>query len=118
MIYHVTPNWDGNDLVSLAERHEWADDVADMVAAKWSDCDPWTYYSTDGQYVHCHATLAEAEEFADEYGGEILEINTDSDWFDGRVEIGTEYPHPVVRRKISADCIRRIVCIGDYAHAS
>lgn len=108
MIYHVTQAWDGNDLQSIAARQVWSDVVADEIERRWPDCDPWTYYSTDGQYVHCHSTLAEAQEFADEYGGEILEIDTDSEWFDGRVEIGTEYPHPVVRRQIDAGCIRRI----------
>jgi hypothetical protein len=110
MIYHVTLNWDGQDLQSLADRHEWSDDVADAIVSKWSDCDPGAYYQTDGQYVHCHATLAEAEAFAAEFceGGEILEIDTDSDWFDGRVEVGHEYPHPVVRRRIAAECVRQL----------
>lgn len=108
MIYHVTQEWDGQDLVSLADRREWSDELAEEITQKWSDCNPWTYYGTDGRYIHCHATLSEAEEFAGEYGGEILEIDTGSEWFDGRVEIGTEYPHPVVRRRIDAGCIRRV----------
>jgi hypothetical protein len=112
MIYHVTLNWDGQDLQSLAARHEWSDDLADAIAAKWSDCDAGAYYQTEGQYIHCHPTLADAETFLDEFceGGEILEIDTDSDWFDGRVETGREYPHPVVRRRIAAECVRRVGC--------
>jgi hypothetical protein len=101
-IYHVTKEWDGGDLRSLADREPWTDELAESIASKWG-CDAWTYYGTEGEYVHCHATLAEAVDFRDEWcpGGVILAV--DASELD--VVVGDEYPHPVVRREIPAWCL-------------
>jgi hypothetical protein len=101
-IYHVAKDWDGGELLSLVRREPWSDELAASIAGKWG-CDPWTYYSTDGEYVHCHASLGEAIDFRDEWcpGGVILAVDaTDLD-----VEVGDEYPHPVVRHEIPAWCV-------------
>jgi hypothetical protein len=111
-IYHVTSGWDGGDLLSLAERADRGeltlDEALDLVAGKWFGGDlrdAEEYLDDDGREVHCHATLAEAIEYRDEWcpGGEVLAI----DDADLDVRVGREYPHPVVRDAIPADCIVR-----------
>jgi hypothetical protein len=110
MIYHVTDKWDGDDLKSLSQQMDWCDETAKLIAENWPEVDPGEYYHSDGQYIHCHTTLVEAKAFLLEFrpGGDILSIDVDSDDFDGQVEMGREYPHPVVRRRIPAGCIQNI----------
>ena len=102
-IYHVTRSWDGCDLLSLQQRMPWGDVARAEVEAKWSGTDPLRYYRTEGEWVHCHATLPEAVAYRDEFceGGVILAI--DDDGLD--VAEGDEYPHPVVLDLIPADRI-------------
>jgi hypothetical protein len=109
-IYHVTTGWDGGDLRPLARRVDDGDldlDAAlEMVAARWFDGDlrmAEEYLGRDGREVHCHATLAEALDYREEWceGGEVLAV--DADGLD--VAEGVEYPHPVVRDAIPADRI-------------
>ena len=102
MIYHVTSKWDGGPLKSI-DQQLWSDELAEQIVAKWPDCNPERYYTTDGAYIHCHYSLADAIEYRNEYcrGGQILEIDETS----LRVRIGSEYPHPVVAAEIPADCI-------------
>ncbi len=101
-IYHVCRGeWDGRDLTCLARHMEWDDAAAEYISANWPDCNAWEYYSTEGRWVHCHATLDEAREFANEFGGQVLAIDTS----ELIVETGIEYPHPVVREIIPATAI-------------
>lgn len=108
-IYHVCRgDWDGRDLLPFASRYEWSDDACEMILAAWPDLitadKAWEYYCTDGRQVHCHATLEQARDFADEYGGAVLEIDaTGLDIAEGR-----EYPHPVVCGPIPACRIKVI----------
>jgi hypothetical protein len=101
-IYHVAKEWDGGDLLSLARREPWSDDLAGSIAEKWG-CDAWVYYSTEGEWVHCHASLDEAIDYLDEWcpGGVILAIDAS----DLDIRQGDEYPHPVVRHEIPAWCV-------------
>lgn len=103
IIYHVTKDWDGESLLALSIREDWSDELAEVITTRWPDCDPWAYYQTDGQYVHCHATITDAIEYRDEWceGGIILEI----DATDLEIEEGSEYPHPVIKGEIPAWCI-------------
>lgn len=107
-IYHVAKSWDGNDLRSLAQQCDDGDisldDALEMIASKWSDARPEEYLDTDGHQVHCHATIEDAINFRDEFceGGEILEIDT----AELRVEVGSEYPHPVVANVVPAECVK------------
>ena len=104
-IYHVTREWDGKPLKSLASKRRWTKRVGEMITDKWPDIsDPWSYYHTEGQYVHCHATLQEAVDFRDEWcpGGVILEIEASG----LKVGVGQEYPHPVVRGSIEKALVR------------
>lgn len=105
VLYHVCRDgWDGGDLLALADRMEWGDEACEYIAANWPDCEgkEWEYYNTDGTEIHFHATLEQAIEFADEFGGEILVI--DASGLD--VREGTEYPHPVIRGRVTADRIQ------------
>ena len=131
-IYHVARKWDGGDLTPLALQYpedleaglveairHWPDcvsgcDPEDVVAAiQEGDVDGYyapavasamAYYESECYAVHCHATLAAAKEYAAEYGGEIIEIDTDG--LD--VRDGAEYPHPVVPGAIPSDRCRKI----------
>jgi hypothetical protein len=101
--------------LSLTERREFSDDLAEEIASRWPE---WTgneaeYYFDEGRYVHCYNTLAEAAaHLAEECpGGEILEIDTkhrDFVEFDCSVTEGKEFPHPTVSRRIPAGCVRKI----------
>ncbi len=108
-IYHVTQSWDGGDLRSLARQMDDGDLSLDagleQIVGRWGDLtNAERYLDTDGHQVHCHATLAAAVEYRDEFclGGEILEIDASS----LAVLEGAEYPHPVVADMIPADAIR------------
>jgi hypothetical protein len=109
-IYHVTRGWDGGDLRSLARRVDdgdlGLDEALEQVAARWCDgclATAERYLDGDGHEVHCHATLAEAIAYRDEWcdGGEVLSIDAAG----LVVAEGCEYPHPVVRDLIPADAI-------------
>lgn len=102
VLYHVCRNgWDGYDLRPLTHRRVWSDETAALIAAAWPDCDPAAYYHSDGCEIHCHSTLAEAREFAREYGGDILAVDAAG----LSVSTGREYPHPVIRGDVSRERI-------------
>jgi len=112
-IYHVAKDWDGGELRSLALRIDGGeidlDDALGLIADKWTGGDirkAEEYLDGDGRYVHCHATLAEAIDYRDEWcpGGVVLAID------EGGLEVedGQEYPHPVVRDAIPAGLIEGV----------
>lgn len=105
-IYHVCRGeWDGSDLLALARRMpQWGDEVCALIEASWPDCDAWTYYNTEAMFVHCHETIEQARDFAEEFGGQVLAI----DAADLTVGVGDEYPHPVVRDMVPAALVARI----------
>lgn len=107
-IYHVTLDYDGDDLRSIARIMDDGDISLDeglrMVADKWFDGDlhdATRYLNTDGHEVHCHATLAEAIRHRDDWNRDAMILEIDATGLD--VYSGTEYPHPVVRDVIPAD---------------
>ena len=103
-IYHVHVGHDwapGDDLLSLYEVY--GDAAYEMYAERWPDARELAIYHA--HYVHCHATLVEAVKYQSEYGGQILEIETDElDVFIDRLE----YPHPCVRDMIPAEYITQM----------
>jgi hypothetical protein len=100
-LYHVSENWDGGDLLSLYRQI--GTDAYEEYADRWPDAGELGVYHV--HYIHLHSTLGEAKAFADEFGGEILEINAD----DLDIEMDRlEYPHPMVRDCIPAEYIKRI----------
>lgn len=127
-LYHVVTGgrWDEGDLLPLAERfargpiterkelirlaRRWPDlamgeDLADprsWSAGTWDTLE--RYAQGDAREVHFHETLAQAEDFAREYGGEILEVDPSG----LTVRKGREYPHPVVEGLVPSRLIRRI----------
>ena len=112
-IYHVTEEWHGDDLLSFVGLVDGGyldmtlEETMQSILGKWPDLGTARkaeeYLDTDGRMVHCHATLAEAIDYREKHlpGGIILAIDAD----DLRVEVGTEYPHPVVRDVIPAASI-------------
>lgn len=110
-IFHVVGGeWEeGRDLLPLADLFGWGDDVASIIEERWPDFDVATYYQTEAQFVHCHATLLAAQDFAEEFGGKILSISVEAlEEHSIQVEEGAEYPHPVIRGRIPADAISRL----------
>ena len=100
-MYHVVKHWDGGDLLSLYQQI--GDAAYEGYAEKWPEAGELGQYHI--HYIHLHATLEQAREFAEEFGGEILEISAD----DLDIEMDRlEYPHPMVRDCIPAEYIKRI----------
>lgn len=100
-VYHVTKNWDGGDLESLYDQH--GDEAYDIFAEKWPEAGGMA--ASHIHLIHLHDNINDAKRFQAEFGGEILEIEIDSD----NVEIDTiEYPHPTTRYSIDAQDIKRI----------
>lgn len=105
-IYHVIRGeWDGGPIEPLQARMQWSDETSEAIAAAWPDCDPAEYYFSEGAEIHCHETIEQASEFAAEYGGVIVAI--DASGLD--VRVGREYPHPVLRDRVTVD---RVEVIG------
>lgn len=112
-IYHVTREWDGGDLKPLAQRVDdgemgAVDDVLEMLAAKWTDgclrAAERYLDSVDARQVHCHATLAEAVDFLDEFfGGEGQVLMIDDSGLE--LAVGSEYPHPAIVGSVPAGLI-------------
>lgn len=73
MKYHVSKNWDGGDLESLAIRCGDESEAIEKFCKRWPEaCD------AADMHVHCvflHSTIEAAKEFSATYGGEILEID-------------------------------------------
>jgi hypothetical protein len=102
MKYHVTKNWDGGDLESLAMR------VGDDQEAMEIFCDRWPEAGEAADlHIHCiflYASLEQAIAHQENFGGEILEIN------DEYLEI-REDPYEgelYVRDEIEAEYIKKI----------
>lgn len=101
MLYHVAKDYDGGDLQSLYEQH--GNDAYDMYIDKWPEAGELVFYHV--HYIHLHNSLDDAQEFVDEFGGEILVID-DADLTVERDNL--EYDHPIVRDTIPAEYIRRL----------
>lgn len=100
-LYHVVKNYNGGDLESLYEQH--GSEAYDIFAEKWPEAGALGHYHA--HYIHLHSTKEDAEAFAAEFGGEILEIKAD----DLEVEIdGLEYKHPMVKDCIDAEYVKRV----------
>lgn len=99
-LYHVAKNYDGGALVSLYA--QFGDQAYDIFAERWPDAGELGVYHVHS--VHLFETYAEAQAYADECGGEILEINPEGlDITVDKLEKG--HPHPVTR-EIPAKNIR------------
>lgn len=128
-VYHVTRTaYDGGDLLPLIDlldsgavsmldaikaawfRWDWPTPFArdDMDSEDWlalADSGEWSQYlDCDGRQIHFHADLADAKEFAEEFGGPdstILAVLIDN------IETyeGAEYPHPVTEARVPAEYI-------------
>lgn len=104
-IYHATKKWDGENLESLASQIGEFDAIEEYTK-KWPDAGELAAYHV--HYVHCFKDLGDAEEFANEIDGEVVEIDFE-DFFEDFVEIDNlEFPHPVVRDEIPAEYISRV----------
>lgn len=108
-IFHVARGgWDGAPLRPMANILGWDDDVRFLAAKMAPDVDTAAYFDGPGQWVHCWATLAEAEAYAAEHGGPILEISLDileAHSIEVSLAAGPSGPHPVVRGSIPSDAI-------------
>ncbi len=126
-LYHVCPRWDGNDLVTLADkinngeltmreacrqtavRFDWSTNFRyeDMEDSDWDDEVSGTafcrYLDYEAGHVHCHATESEAREWRDLYlpSADLLAIEADT----LRVASGEEYPHPVLEQSVDSALI-------------
>lgn len=82
MKYHVTKNWDGGDLESLAMRTGDESEAIEIFCERWPEAS-----EAADLHVHCvflHDTIEKAREFAASFGGEILEI--DDEYLDIKVD--------------------------------
>lgn len=102
-LYHVAKNYDGGDLLSLYE--QFGDEAYDMFAERWTDAGELGVYHV--HMVHLFETLAEAQDWSAECGGDVLEIETvDLDITIDKLEKG--HPHPVAKR-IPAKNVSKVV---------
>lgn len=90
--YHVTEKWDGLDLECLADRLG-EEDAIEEFCQRW-DCDNAAFAADQVCKVYLYATLSEAMDHQEDFGGEILEIDgeyidTMEDWAEGRCVICT-----------------------------
>lgn len=104
MKYHVTQNWNGKDLKTAAD-FMGEEEAIEMFCEKWNTDD--TSYAQDQiRKIYLYATIEEAQEHQDIYGGEILAINDEwldifEDWTEGVSILAT-------RNTIKASDISRI----------
>lgn len=111
-IYHVTREWDGGDLKSLAQRIDdgemgTLDEALEAIDAKWGLGGVRAaerYIDEDGRQIHFHATLAEAIDYRDEWcaDGGILAVEAG----DLDLSVGLEYPHPACDGPVPAELVR------------
>ena len=92
-MYHVTPKWDGGDLLSLYEQ---LGNVAYDIFAQKHEIDNKLGIG-NAHFVHCHYTVEEAREYKKIFGGQILEI--DASMLEVKHDC-IEYPHPRVRGRM------------------
>ena len=98
-MYHVCPEWNGDDLLSLYEQ---LGEEAYGVFARKHEIDNKLGIG-NAHFVHCHYTVEEAVEYKRVFGGQILEIDA------SKLEVKhdcIEYPHPMVRNVIPKEYIR------------
>ena len=98
-MYHVCPEWDGSDLLSLFEQ---IGEEAYVVFAKKHEINNKLGIG-NAHFVHCHYTVEEAREYQRNFGGQILEIDATA------LEVKhdcIEYPHPMVRGRIPKQYVR------------
>ncbi len=91
-LYHVTEKWDGKDLQTAYDRL--GDDAIEYFMEKW-DCDDSAFAADQITSIYFYATVEQAQNHQDNYGGEILEIDaeyieTEIDSIEGH--ICTQYP--------------------------
>lgn len=103
-IYHVAPADHTGDLLSLYRQH--GEDAYEIYAARWPEAGELGQYHA--HYVHCYATLEEAQAHVND--GKIYAIDVaamEDDFI--KVEIDNlEFPHPIVRDEIPAEYISEI----------
>lgn len=105
MKYHVTPKWDGENLQPAARRLG-EEEAIEMFCAKWDTED--TSYAADQVWkVFMYATIEEARDHVDNFGGEILAIN--DEWLDIFEDMTEGQPVLATRNDIDAKDIIGIV---------
>ncbi len=98
-MYHVTPKWDGGDLLSLYE--QLGNEAYDIFYQKYGLENGLGFDHV--HYIHCHYTVEEAKEYQRIWGGQILEI--DAKHLAVKHDC-LEYPHPMVRDIIPKEYVR------------
>lgn len=103
MKYHVTPKWNGEDIVTASEYFGGEEAAIEAFCAKW-DADTSFAYDQITK-IFLFDTLEEAFEFQAEYGGEILEIE------DTYIELNVDQieGYKYTRTRINKSDIIRIV---------
>lgn len=106
-VYHVVgKDWKpGDPLIPFSSQHSWDSKTAKKISKKWDEyeSDPYSYYQTEGTYVHFHSTLKEAQEHKEELApkSRILKIDTTG----LEISAGKEYPHPTSYNEVPASSI-------------
>jgi len=105
MIYHVSQTYQGGDLESSATQMGESEAI-EAFCEKWDNADAsLAVYHVN--YIHCHDTIEQAREFAEEFGGNVFAIDADA-MADDYIEIERdtlEYDHPIIRDEIPAEFI-------------
>lgn len=94
-LYHVCENWDGGDLRPLGDE--------DAFLARWPEAGELA--QVHAHCVHMYSSLADAEDHAAVFGGEVLVI--DAACLDVTID-SLEFDHPVTDR-VPASAITRYV---------
>ena len=98
-MYHVCPEWDGGDLLSLYE--QLGNEAYDIFYQKYELDNGLGFDHV--HYIHCHYTVEEVKEYQRNWGGQILEI--DAKHLAVKHDC-LEYPHPKVRGRIPKQYVR------------
>ena len=103
--YHVTSNWDNGDLMCGAQYYGSETAAIERFCAKWGTDDS-SYAQDQVTKLYLWASIEEAQAMQEDFGGEILKIETeDLTVFEDRTE---RTPMLATREIIPADCISRI----------
>ena len=104
MKYHVTPKWNEENLQTAVE-FLGESEAVEMFMTKWET--PDSSYAIDQVHkIYLYATIDEAREHQEVYGGEILEI--DDQWLDIFEDWTEGSPVLATRNSINKDYIRKI----------